>query len=206
MKNSEWGAVAYLTHSIYGRNKTAITVNNSSSYYTGYALNKNNGSSYPYDSPESQEASTTGNYTGIYDICGNSMEYVAAYITNGNASLTTYGSSFVSTVANTNPQIVSTAYATAYPYNASESELNNKTNFKNNYTGIRYGDAIIETGTMASTQSSWFGQFSHFPYGSSPFFLRGGNNTNGGSGGSFCFVYQSGANSISTGYRIVLIP
>ena len=37
MKNSEWGAVAYLTYSEYGRNGTKVTINNSSSYITGNA-------------------------------------------------------------------------------------------------------------------------------------------------------------------------
>lgn len=35
MKNSEWGAVAYLTQSQYGRNGHEIDINNSSSYITG---------------------------------------------------------------------------------------------------------------------------------------------------------------------------
>src|SRR5699024_5953484 len=35
LKNSEWGAVAYLTHSKYGRNRTEIAINNSSDYITG---------------------------------------------------------------------------------------------------------------------------------------------------------------------------
>ena len=35
MKNSEWGAVAYLTQSQYGRNGNEIDINNSSSYITG---------------------------------------------------------------------------------------------------------------------------------------------------------------------------
>ena len=39
MKNSEWGAVAYLTHSQYGRNGIEVTINNNgSTYYTGGGL------------------------------------------------------------------------------------------------------------------------------------------------------------------------
>ena len=35
MKNMEWGAVAYLTHSNYGRNGNKIYINNSSDFITG---------------------------------------------------------------------------------------------------------------------------------------------------------------------------
>src|SRR5699024_6545451 len=34
LKNSEWGAVAYLTHSKYGRNGTKVTINDNTSYLT----------------------------------------------------------------------------------------------------------------------------------------------------------------------------
>ena len=37
LKNSEWGAIAYLTQSSYGRNGNEVTINNSSSYITGSA-------------------------------------------------------------------------------------------------------------------------------------------------------------------------
>jgi len=35
MKNSEWGAVVYLTHSKYGRNGVEVSINNNTSYLTG---------------------------------------------------------------------------------------------------------------------------------------------------------------------------
>ncbi len=35
MKNSEWGAVAYLTYSPYGRNGNELAVNQCTGYYTG---------------------------------------------------------------------------------------------------------------------------------------------------------------------------
>ena len=37
LKNSEWGAVAYLTHSQYGRNAHEVTINNSSQYITRFS-------------------------------------------------------------------------------------------------------------------------------------------------------------------------
>ena len=88
-KNSEWGAVAYLSQSRYGKygnsdyegvNKE-IYQNKSSSYITG-SSNGTPGteSANPqvsYDTPYSgYGASTTGTIYGIYDMSGGSWEYV----------------------------------------------------------------------------------------------------------------------------------
>ena len=85
LKNSEWGAVAYLTESKYGRNGTEVTINNSSSYYTG------GGSGTAYITHVSQ--SSTGNVYGIYDLSGNASEYVAAGCQNTISIGTSKGSS-----------------------------------------------------------------------------------------------------------------
>ena len=85
MKNIEWGAVGYLSKSIYGKN-SEVTINNSSNYYTG-------GSGTAYRNNVNQ--STTGNIFGVYDMSGGAWEYVAAYVGNGNS----YGSSLVSASA-----------------------------------------------------------------------------------------------------------
>jgi len=67
MKNTEWGAVAYLSHSIYGNN-AEITINSNSGYITG------GGSGTSYITNVAQ--STTGTVYGVYDMSGNSYEYV----------------------------------------------------------------------------------------------------------------------------------
>ena len=96
MKNSEWGAVAYLTHSQYGRNGTEVTVNDSSTYTTGDG-----------DIVANVKQSTTGNVYGIYDFSGGASEYLAAYY-NGSTSLTTYGGSFAKNAG------ISTEFVTVY--------------------------------------------------------------------------------------------
>ena len=96
LKNSEWGAVAYLTESKYGRNGTEITANSSSEYYTG------GGSGTAYVSNTNQ--SSTGNIYGVYDLSGGEPEFVAGYNREGNGL--TYGSSFTDGTSN--------QYATAY--------------------------------------------------------------------------------------------
>ena len=81
LKNSEWGAVAYLTESKYGRNGTEVTQNTNSSYITA-----------DENIVENANQSSTGNVTGIYDLSGGSFEYVPAYY-SGSSSLSN-GSSF----------------------------------------------------------------------------------------------------------------
>ena len=82
MKNTEWGAVAYLAQSKYGKN-SEVSINSNSDYYTGGG----SGTSYRTNTPQS----TTGNTTGIYDMSGGAFEYVAGYYGSGNSN----GSSLV---------------------------------------------------------------------------------------------------------------
>ena len=82
MKNTEWGAVAYLAQSKYGKN-SEVSINDNSSYYTGGGT----GTSYRTNTAQS----TTGNITGIYDMSGGAWEYVAGYVGNGGS----YASSLV---------------------------------------------------------------------------------------------------------------
>ena len=122
MKNSEWGAVAYLTQSQYGRNGKEISVNQCSSYVTGAGRGLNStedssksGTSTIYNStyslsnndiPDRQKytgdvgklSSTTGNEYGVYDLSGGACEYIAAFNdTDENHYELSYGSSFAGT-------------------------------------------------------------------------------------------------------------
>ena len=85
MKNSEWGACAYLSKSIYGINGE-IWINPNSSCITGQAGNSINASSTTttnsYTTTNGQKASTTGNVYGVYDMSGGSWEYIASYVNN----------------------------------------------------------------------------------------------------------------------------
>ena len=64
MKNDEWGAVAYLSKSKYGKENEEVWINNSSSYITGSAGNSasassNTGTTNDYTSTQGVKASTT---------------------------------------------------------------------------------------------------------------------------------------------------
>ena len=183
MKNDEWGAVAYLSKSKYGKN-AEVDINSDSSYYTG------GGSGNAYVTNVGQ--STTGTVHGVYDMSGGAWEYVAAYVNNGNSNLTNYGSSLVNGDAKTK---------NVYSKGSSDSR-------DNNYSANsgKYGDAVYETSANGnSSSSSWYGDYSYFPYTSYPFFIRGGGCNDGTYAGVFYFYNYSGVSYSSYSFRPVLV-
>ena len=198
MKNDEWGAVAYLSKSKYGKETEEVWINNSSSFITGSAGNsasasQNTGTTTDYTSTQGVKASTTGNVYGVYDMSGGAWEYVAAYVNNGNSSLTSYGNSLYT----------STDSKTKNVY-AKGSSDNNSSNYSAN-AGV-YGDAVYETSANGNTSNgSWYGDYSSFPYTGSPFFLRGDSCSNGSGAGVFCFYGNSGGSNVNNSFRPVLV-
>ena len=194
MKNSEWGVVAYLTESKYGRNGTAITKNSSSGYYTGGASGAT--------PSKNKLQSTTGNEYGIYDMVGGAYEYIASYVAD---STQTYGNSFASIDNKTNNKQESTKYATVYQMATSNSSTDN---YHVNINRI-FGDATTETSTSESETGSWYSVLSRFvgikDGDAFPFFQRGGyyKNTNVG---LFTFATTAGYNGSPSGngFRICL--
>ncbi len=103
LKNSEWGAVAYLTESKYGRNGIEVTINsNGPTYYTGGGAEK----AYIENTPQS----STGNVYGIYDLSENATEYVVAGYKNQSSIGTSSGSNEYGTV------YTETSASTGYKY------------------------------------------------------------------------------------------
>ena len=196
MKNDEWGAVAYLSKSKYGKQNEEVWINNSSSYITGSAGNSasasgNTGTTTDYTSTQGVKASTTGTVYGVYDMSGGAWEYVAGYVNNGHGNLTNYGSSLVNGDAKTK-NVYSKASSDSYEnnYNANSS---------------KYGDAVYETSTNGSGSTSWYGDYSYFPNTSGPFFGRGGNYDNGTDAGVFCFDHNNGNSNSNYSFRPVLV-
>ena len=99
MKNTEWGAVAYLQHSKYG-SSTSVRINNNSDYITGYAANNEPTCGYTGTNEECNQycndgtcntaypnsilASTTTNISGIYVMSGGAWEYVMGVMLDQN--------------------------------------------------------------------------------------------------------------------------
>ncbi len=197
-KNSEWGAVAYLSQSKYGRkeNSQDIEKNTSSNYYTGGSNTKTT----IYTTNKAQ--STTGNATGIYDMVGGAHERVASYIYIANNSyLETNGGESEGDLygADENERSTSDKYKTVYKHsNGQESDYNACGNVK--------GDAIYETSNQyGSTTGSWHNACAYFPYSDNPFFERGGSCSNSNAG-SFFFSLTGGAAYSDTSFRVVLVP
>ena len=183
IKNIEWGAIAYLTESKYGRNGTEITTNTDENYTTGggdYIANK--------------LQSSTGNEYGIYDLSGGAYEYVAGYIENETVKSSEYNTSLV--------EEVDFKYKDVYKLGTTDSSENNYQANK----GIK-GDAVYETSTAGTGSTSWHEDYSYFPRASSAVFRRGGDyNSPDKSTGVFYFSALLGDAYSDRTLRVVLVP
>ena len=185
MKNSEWGAVAYLAQSAYGRDGVEITKNNSTTCVTGTG---------------GVLASTTGNESGVYDLNGGAYEYISAYILNSEAQTlrNEYGSSFATATK-------STEYVTIYPHNATSDTAQSNWNEYNNYRIKRFGDAVLETSSSGSAYNAWNGDTSIYPYLELSFFVRGGiYEYTDAQSGIFMFGRTKGSGGVGVTFRTVL--
>jgi hypothetical protein len=200
IKNIEWGAVSYLSNSLYGKN-SEIWVNPNSNYITGQAGTTVNAAAttttYAYNNAVyGINASTTGNAYGIYDMSGGAWEYVASFVNNGNSLLTTNASTLIASATDEK-------YKDIYQKGSNDD---NATNYLINAS--KMGDAVYETslnGGDVNSTSSWYTDFSNMPRSTSPFFMRGGRSANAANAGIFAFTLSNGNASIDTGFRPILI-
>lgn len=182
IKNIEWGAVAYISNSIYGKNAN-ITLNDFAGYSTG------GGDENAYKNNVGQ--STTGNVYGIYDMSGCSWEYVAAYINNGTPNLINNGNDLY---------LAEEKYKDIYVTGASDSQSLNYSANSN-----KKGDAIYETSSSYNGFKSWYNGPSYMIYSTTPFFRRGGDIDSGNNAGIFSFNNFFGANFSNFGFRPVIV-
>ena len=208
MKNTEWGAVAYLSHSIYGINDE-IRINNNSNLLTGYAATTENGSSgitevAKWNTTVGYLASTTGNITGIYDMSGGANEYVMGVMKDANGNLmsgyTISSNSGFNGILKDGSSITD---GIDFPENKYYDVYNYK-NSSSNYLRRILGDATGEMGPFASSQSSWYSDYSWFVSSSSPWFYRGGGYYVESGSGAFCFSDYDGHSSSSYSFRLIL--
>jgi hypothetical protein len=196
-KNTERGAVAYLSKSIYGKNTEEVWINPADNYTTGCAGDSfysaiTSGCLRTYETPNGVMASTTGNIYGIYDMSGGAWEYTAAYVDNNHGNLMAYGSS----ILNANIK-----YKDIYPITI-DDEVNNYNNAIN-----KKGDAVYETSGPADYPTSWFeGDLSNMPYSNIPYFICGGQRASSWDAGVFAFFHSTGSSVDGwTGFRPVLL-
>ena len=200
-KNNEWGAVAYLTQSIYGRCTDSTTcsevgINNShdsnNNLTTGYGAPAGSNSSVTngaYNTTLGKNASTTGTIYGIYDMSGGASEYVMGVFADTNGKPRSgYNSSdnsgFTGMLEN------GTTY-TGITFPDSK--------YYNLYTGLSYtGHALTET-------KNWYSDSASFVDTVYPWFIRGGYSLNSKYAGVFNFNCYSGAsNSYYYSSRLVI--
>ena len=208
MKNSEWGAVAYLSQSEYGSNKSNVYINN---------ITLNSGKE-----ARSSEKGQTG-VESVYAVTGvtggtKSGKEVEADITDINN--TTANTASVKGVYTWNQRTGQNASSTGtiygiydlngglaekvsdYVANDNKKLLENGANYAN---GKIYGDAISETSKESGNTSSWFEDASIYPEGAEPFFLRGGNWSEKESAGVFNYEKTDGSGAYNLGFRAVLV-
>ena len=158
IKNSEWGAVAYLCYSECG---SAPMTNGTGTWssdhwydlYTGQGP-KSSGDegNYSYDASHNYStsngvlSSTTRNVTGVYDMAGGAWERVAGYLDNSNGNLEYYGKSDDGTIQYFQNGKLNSRYASLWDsYEVSEEEKNNK---------ITLSDGTVETGLWDGSKTA----------------------------------------------------
>lgn len=194
-KNSEWGSVAYLSQSKYGKygnpNYTGadkeVAINNCSNGITGIGgdtvgavESSTTCTTNTYETEKGQTASTTGNITGIYDMSGGATEYVMVNYDN----VMNKDSGFL--ISNIPEAKYYDFYETTSPTTACDG-------------GICYGHALSET-------SGWYKDTGWFVDQPSPWFVRGNNYYKTMNAGVFCFSSSDGSVRNYNTARVVGIP
>lgn len=203
-KNSEWGAVAYLYHSKYGRceNGTCaeINKNNCADGTTGIGADSVYDSALDatctnsvnkYNGTKGILASTTGNIYGIYDMNGGKREYTMANIKRNGAMI--YGSSGW-TNSNSYPD---SKYYDTYNYTSGDTKVESKIYSK-------LGDAIKEPYYSSSNRKGWYSNDSDFLSNALPWIVRSGYAYSTSGSGIFSFSGGSGKGSSEYSFRLTI--
>ncbi len=248
MKNTEWGAVAYLTNSEYGRCPNGVCeevrINNSANYVTGSSavnpptcgyigsnelcnkydwntLGQDTDYVNNYNNSKSVASSTTGNYTGVFDMSGGSWEYVMGVMLDKEGQLVSgrdddFNSNFVGTLMHPKDssktawtesdgglQWPDSRYYDTYSYAETDQAFNR---------GL-FGDATKELGFFYQIQhgnitrrvSEWNADNAFFVYNEDPWFLRSSSGLDGTDAGIFSFRNEYG-HGTGASFRVVLTP
>ena len=211
MKDTEWGAVAYLYSSIYGTYNAdqscisrgcEVWINNVSSNgawygtkYTGCAAQGVSTAAVTATACENGRgwdgagvnASTTGNMYGIYDMSGGNWEYTMSVMQQSNGTPQIQSSGF-----STMPD---SKYYNTYPYGTSYTDHARGT----------IGTATKETlKTFGSNPGGWNGDYSALVRSSYAWAIRGGNANDTTAAGVFAFAPDTGGADANVGFRLVL--
>ncbi len=209
LKNTEWGAIAYLSHSAYGIGNE-VNTNNSADFKTGYSTTSNiDQRIYPGIAVESTDminiqpwntafgylASTSGNISGIYDMSGGAWEYMAACV-KGQVGSSDFN-------INELEKQITDGYIDEYLADSSRESYNKR------ILGDATGElgpfySYLESSGWSGLHSSWYADNSNFIDSSNPWPFRGGINSDGVLTGQFYFSSWTGSEYEYYSFRIAL--
>ncbi len=210
IKNTEWGAVAYLSQSKYGICEDDVTCsvkianNNYFSQSNGMDIVTGCGgidvsqnvsvsgisicpTTNRWETANGIKASTTHNITGIYDMAGGRNESVMGNMQDSSGNFYSSSAGFTST-----PE---SKYFDSYRNGSSYSD----------YTRGLYGDATVELNPLESRMSNWTSDNARFVYSSNSWFLRGGSSSFGSGSGVWYFYYDNGFGNTHISTRSVSV-
>ncbi len=210
IKNTEWGAVAYLSQSKYGvcnsdGTCTSKVVNNNYYYGNSVAWNSMTGCGGTdgkvmvasnlndicplenrWNTSNGALASTTNNITGIYDMAGGRFEYVMGSMVDSSGNFYSNNSGFASAP--------DSKYFDSYAYSTSSSSFSR---------GLP-GDATVELNVSGNTMTSWNGDYASMLTNVSSWFIRGGNGYYESSPGIWYFNGKVASGNFDTSSRAVI--
>ena len=226
IKNSEWGAVAYLSHSKYGTctdgTCTEVNINNSSDNYTGRSGGAPGGSTAINTVYTDQTSTTKYNTYGFYTYDGYLLDYdtntksatkdmskVASTTNNIYGVYDMSGGAYEYTMSN----IVNTDGTTMIPsksnYTTSsypDAKYYDKYSYSTSYTTrkrSKLGDGIKE---VYNGSVGWYNDSSSLAYSFRPWFHRGGVYNSGSDAGVFYSYLYSGNSYVSYSSRLIITP
>ena len=204
IKNMEWGAVAYLSQSDYGKYgnpiytnaaglEKQVWINNNSAYTTGCAgtavAAPAAATCNQYNTTNGVKTSTTGNIYGIYDMVGGTGERTMGAMYNiGNSTIAVATSEFVPATIDS---LSFAKYIDKYTYGTTQLD-------QVAYDRRQLGDATGET-------RSWNGDQVQMINNTLVWFYRGVDNGGGAGAGMFAFTSSNGPAATIYGFRAVLI-
>jgi len=188
LKNTEWGIVAMLSQSRYGKygnpnyegTNKEVTINNCSDYITGIGgdivsseESSTTCTTNTYETEKGKASSTTGTIYGVYDMSGGASEYVMGNYTN----------------------TISYSGFTTYP----DAKYYDNYTSTTALTGYKAGDATYET-------SGWYSDIAYFVDSSGPWFERGSGYYSRTSAGVFSMSNYYGQGNAFDTFRLAIKP
>ena len=195
IKNSEWGAVAYLSHSKYGTCSGGtckeIGINNNSNLITGcgaIAESPESTTCNAYNTATGMLASTTGNIYGVYDMSGGAWEYTMANIVSDDGTTMIPDSSGYTT----------STYPNSKYYDKYSFSIKNTSRMRS-----KLGDGIKE---VYNSSKGWYGDNSYLASSSGSWFDRSGCYSSGAYVGAFYSDSNFGNADSNYSSRIIITP